>query len=184
MRAWGWGVPLVLWASFVWGREAEVFPLRLGSSSRSLWGSVRPGRFGCPGWVGCYRWFTKKVWFCRNLLASRHPATEEVCFCRVFVPQYMIFLQVALFMRIMIFYKIWWGTLIYENLMTNDIQKPRRATFSLCFLLFCVFLCDLWDIMKMKIMYNQKTWNNSQKTHDLKNRSREQVKKSKKDCLF
>ena len=139
VRAWGWGVPLVLWASFVWGREAEVFPLRLGSSSRSLWGSVRPGRFGCPGWVGCYRWFTKKVWFCRNLLASRHPATEEVCFCRVFVPQYMIFLQVALFMRIMIFYKIWWGTLIYENLMTNDIQKPRRATFSLCFLLFCVF---------------------------------------------
>ena len=122
VRAWGRGVSL----------EARVFEPKFVGVGPS--GPVRLSRLGRVLSV-----VYKKVWFCRNLLASRHPATEEVCFCRVFVPQYMIFLQVALFMRIMIFYKIWWGTLIYENLMTNDIQKPRRATFSLCFLLFCVF---------------------------------------------
>ena len=40
-----------------------------------------------------------------------------------------------------------------------------------------------WEIMKMKIMYEQKTWENPRKTNDFKNRSREKVKKSKKDSF-
>ena len=98
------------------GREAEVFPLGLGPGSRSLvWGrgvsllarasepkfvGVGPGGRAAgrprrvplpPGRAGRYQKLTIKLWFCRDLIASGHPATQEVCFCRVFVAQNWFF---------------------------------------------------------------------------------------------
>ena len=65
----------------------QMFLLGLGPPSRSLWGSG-PGRAAraLPGGRAVSR-AEKKVLFFRNLIASGHSATPEVCFCRVFVPK-------------------------------------------------------------------------------------------------
>ena len=42
---------------------------------------------GCPAPPGRYQKLKIKLWFCRDLIASGHAATQEVCFLWVSVPK-------------------------------------------------------------------------------------------------
>ena len=64
-----------------------MIPPGLGRNIGSFWGSVpcRPARV--PGSPGRYQKLKIKLWFCRDLIASGHAATQEVCFLWVSVPK-------------------------------------------------------------------------------------------------
>ena len=65
-----------------------MIPPGLGRNIGSLWGScrARPCR-AVPPPPRRYQKLRIKLWFCRDLIASGHAATQEVCFLWVSVPK-------------------------------------------------------------------------------------------------